>query len=64
MSKMLRTFNFEWVKDIFLFNEVFIKNYDGKNEVGYIFEIDVKYPEDVYKPFLPKRKMPINMLFT
>ena len=64
MSKMLRTFNFEWVKDIFLFNEVFIKTCDGKNEVGYIFEVDVKYSEDIYNPFLPKRKMPINMLFT
>ena len=49
---------------MFLFNEVFIKNYDEKNEVGYIFEVDVKYPEDIYKSFLPKRKMPINMFFT
>ena len=64
MSKKLRTFNFECVKDMFLFNEVFIKNYDEKNEVGYIFEVDVKYPEDIYKSFLPKRKMPMNMFFT
>ena len=43
------------------FNEVFIKNWDGKSEVVNILEVDVKYPEELYElhselPFLPERK--------
>ena len=45
----------------FTFSEVFIKNYDDKNEIGYILEVDVSYPEKLYEvhsdlPFLPERK--------
>ena len=45
----------------FTFSEVFIKNYDDKNEIGYILAVDVQYPEKLYKlhsdlPFLPERK--------
>ena len=45
----------------FTFSEVFIKNYDDKNEIGYILEVDVPYPEKLYEvhsdlPFLPERK--------
>ena len=32
MSQKPLTFNFEWVEDISHFTEVFIKNYDEKNE--------------------------------
>ena len=43
-------------KDILKFNEEFIKNYDK----GYILEVDVKYPKNLYNlhsdlPFLPER---------
>ena len=34
------------------FNEVFKKNYDEKGEVGYILEVDVKYPEkNIWTPW-------------
>ena len=61
MSQKLKTFDFEWVKDNSQFNKVFIKNYNEKSEVGYILEVDVKYPEKIYElhgdlPFLPERK--------
>ena len=61
MSQRLPTFNFQWVEDILQLNEVFIKNQDGKSEVGYILEVDVKYPKKLYELhgellFLPERK--------
>ena len=59
MSKKLPAFSFELVEDT---SQVFIKNYDEKSEVGHIREVDVKYPNEVYKlhgnlPFLPERKL-------
>ena len=36
MSQKLLVFNFEWVEDTLQFNEIFLKNYDWKSEVGYI----------------------------
>ena len=36
MSQKLLVFNFEWVEDTSQFNEIFLKNYDWKSEVGYI----------------------------
>ena len=61
MFQKFPTFNFEWVEDTSQFNEVFIKNYDEKTEVGYILEVDVKYHKELYElysdlPFLPERK--------
>ena len=61
ISQELPRFNLEWVKDNSQFNEVFIKDYDEKGEVGYILEVDVKYSKELYElygdfPFLPKRK--------
>ena len=61
MMPKFPTYNFEWVEDTSQFNEVFIKNYDEKREVGYILEVDVKCPEKLCKlhgdlPFLPERK--------
>ena len=61
MSKKLPTFSFEWVEDTSQFNKVFIKNYDEKSEVGYILEVDVRYPKELWElhvdlPFLPETK--------
>ena len=51
-------------KSMLKFNEDFIKNYDEDSNKGYIFEVDVEYPEDLHGlhsdlPFLPER-MKIN----
>ena len=49
MSQKLPVRNFKWIEkgDISKFNEVFIKNYDENSNKGYIFEVDVKYPEKI-----------------
>ena len=61
ISQRLPTFNFQWIEDILQYNEVSINNYDEKNEVGYILEVDVKYPKELYElhgdlPFSPEKK--------
>ena len=66
MSQKLPVRNFKWIEkgDISKFNEDFIKNYDENSDKGYIFEVDVKYPEKIRMlhsdlAFLPER-MKIN----
>ena len=49
MSQKPPTFNFEWVEDILQFNEVFIKNYDEKSEIGNILEVDLQHPLKLYE---------------
>ena len=49
ISQRLPTFNFQWIEDILQYNEVSINNYDEKNEVGYILEVDVIYPKKLYE---------------
>ena len=62
MSQMMPVRNFKWIEkdDISKFDEEFIKNYDENSDKGYILEVDVEYPKDLYKlhsdlPFLPER---------
>ena len=45
MSQKLPINNFEWIEDISLFNEDFIKNYNEESDEGYFLEVDVQYPE-------------------
>ena len=47
MSQKLPVRNFKWTEkgDILKFNETFIKNCNENSDKGYIFEVDVKYPE-------------------
>ena len=64
MCKKLPVSDFKWVDDLPTFTEEFIKNYDENSDKGYILEVDVEYPKDLYKlhsdlHFLPER-MEIN----
>ena len=63
MSKKLPVNGFKWT-DNNKINEEFIKNYNGNDKKGYIFEVDVEYPKKLHElhsdlPFLPER-MEIN----
>ena len=61
MSQKLPINSFKWVKKLFRFDEEFIKNYDENNNKGYILEVDVEYPKNLFNlhkdlPFLAERK--------
>ena len=61
MSQKLPVDGFKWIKKLSEFNEDFIKNYDENNDKGYILEVDVEYPKNLFNlhsdlPFLPERK--------
>ena len=49
---------FKWVKDLFKFNEDFIRNYDENSNKGYFLEVDPKKLFRLHKdfPFLPKKE--------
>ena len=58
MSQKLPVNNFDWIKDIYQFNEDFIKNYNKETDDEYFFEVDVQYPDKLQElhndlPFLP-----------
>ena len=60
MSQRLPVNDFEWMEQLFEFDELFIKNYDENNDEGYILEVDVQYPKHLFNlhcdlPFLPER---------
>ena len=77
MSKKLPTNGFKWIDNNettepsslersakHVINEEFIKNYNENNAIGYILEVDVKYPKrlhelDSHLPFLSER-MEVN----
>ena len=53
--------SFKWVKDLFQFNERFIKRYDENNNKGYFLELHAEYLKKIFNlhkdlPFLPKRE--------
>ena len=61
MSQTLPVNGFEWMEQLSEFDECFIKNYDENNDKGYILEVDVEYPKNLFNlhcdlPFLPERK--------
>ena len=47
-------------KNVFIFDEKFIKDYDEDIDEGYVLEVDTKFPKTLHAfyndlPFLPKR---------
>ena len=61
MSHKLPLDGFKWVKDLFRFNEDFIRNYDENSNERYFLELDVEYPKKLFRlhkdfPFLPKKE--------
>ena len=60
MSRKLPVDGFEWVEDLSVIDQNFIKNYDEDSDVGYLIEADVEYPKEFHTlqsdlPFLPER---------
>ena len=60
MSQNLPVDGFELRKDRFTINEEFMLEYDVDSDIGYILEVDVKYPKEVHElhndfPFLPEK---------
>ena len=45
MSQKLSVNNFEWIKDTFQFNEVFVKSYNEQCDERYFLEADVQHLE-------------------
>ena len=61
MSERLPINGFEWMEQLSEFDKRFIKNYDENSDKGYIFEVDVEYPKNLFNlhrdlPLLPERK--------
>ena len=59
MSKKLPVNGFKWT-NIHKINEEFIKNYNENDNLGYILEVDVRYPKRLHElhsdlPFLSER---------
>ena len=64
MSKKLPVRDFEWLDNLSMSTEEFIKNYDEDSDKGYILDVDVEYPKKLNGvhsdlPLLPER-MKIN----
>ena len=48
MSQKFPVNGFKWIKKLTKFNEDFIKNYDENSNKGYILEVDVEYPKNLF----------------
>ena len=64
MSEKLPVDKFTWETDLSIFTDDFIKNYDSHSDMGYIFFVDITYPQELYEshkdlPFLRDR-MEVN----
>ena len=43
--------DFKWVEETSQFNEDFIKSQNKDCDIGYFFEFDVQYPDELQKSF-------------
>ena len=48
MSQYLPTHGFKWVEDLSMFTEDFIKNLKNEQDIGYIMEVDLFYPDNLH----------------
>ena len=48
MSQKLPVNGFKWIKNLSNFNKNFIKSYDENSDKGYILEVDVEYPKNLF----------------
>ena len=60
MSQRLPVNGFEWMEQLSEFDERFIRNYDENNDKGYILQVDIEYPKNIFNlhcclPFLFER---------
>ena len=60
MTEKLPVRGFRWMDDISKIDEDFVKDYDKNNNKGYIFDVDIDYPNKLQNlhsdlPFLPER---------
>ena len=61
MSQKVSGNNFKWIEKLSKFDKDFIKDYDENSSKGYILEVDVEYPKNLfnlrkYLSFLPEKK--------
>ena len=61
MSQKLVVDGLKWIKELSKIDECFIKNYNGNSDKGYILEVEVEYPKNLFNldrdlPVLSKRK--------
>ena len=61
MSQKLPVNGFKWIKHLSKCDEDFITIYHEDGDKGYILEVDVEYPKNLFNlhcdfPFLPERK--------
>ena len=61
MSQRLPVNGSEWMEQLSEFDERFIRNYNENNDKGYILEVDIEYPKNLFNlhcdlPFLPEEK--------
>ena len=49
MSQKLPVNGFKWVKNLSQFNESFVRNYYEKSNKWHFLEVDIEYPERVFK---------------
>ena len=64
MCKKLPIDNFMWEQDLSILTNDFIKNFNENSDKGYLFHVDITYPQEIRElyadlPFLPD-KMQVN----